>query len=119
VAYWGFHQQRRTDYMRYAYLQLGSDAEEAVDLTFDQVMDRWPQMLQMENLEGYAWTILKRRIIDMHRKRLRRPELMEVAAFEAALADPTEDPYDTLTDAITLYVAVAALSERQRDAILL
>ena len=33
---------RRTDYMRYAYLQLGSDAdvEEAVGLTFDQVMDR-------------------------------------------------------------------------------
>jgi RNA polymerase sigma factor (sigma-70 family) len=121
MAYWGFHHGRRQDYMRYAYLQLGSDAdaEEAVDLTFDQVMDRWPRMLLMENLEGYAWTILKRRIIDMHRKRRRRPELMEIAAFEAALADPTEDPYDTLTDAIALYVAVAALSERQRDAILL
>ncbi|MDX3761012.1 hypothetical protein ACWDBO_26220 [Streptomyces mirabilis] len=41
--------------MRYAYLQLGSDAdaEEAVDLTFDQVMDRWPRMLRMENLEGW------------------------------------------------------------------
>ncbi len=26
MAYWGFHQRRRTDYMRYAYLQLGSDA---------------------------------------------------------------------------------------------
>jgi RNA polymerase sigma-70 factor (ECF subfamily) len=121
MSYWGFHQQRRTDYMSYAYLQLGSDAdaEEAVDLTFDQVMDRWPQMLQMKNLEGYAWTILKRRIIDIHRKRRRRPELMETAAFEAALADPAEDPYDTLTDAIALYAAVAALSERQRDAILL
>ncbi|MDX2827166.1 sigma-70 family RNA polymerase sigma factor [Streptomyces ipomoeae] len=121
MAYWGFHQRRRTDYMNYAYLQLGSDAdtEEAVDLTFDQVMDRWPQMLQMENLEGYAWTILKRRIADMHRKRRRRPELMETAAFEAALADPSEDPYDTLTEAIALYAAVAALSERQRDAIVL
>jgi RNA polymerase sigma-70 factor (ECF subfamily) len=121
MAYWGFHLQRRQDYMRYAYLQLGSDAdaEEAVDLTFDQVMDRWPRMLRMENLEGYAWTILKRRIIDMHRKRRRRPELMEIAAFEAALADPAEDPYDTLTDAIALYVAVGSLSERQRDAILL
>ncbi|MFJ3310836.1 RNA polymerase sigma factor [Streptomyces sp. NPDC086549] len=121
LAYWGFHQQRRMDYMRYAYLQLGSDAdaEEAVDLTFDQVMDRWLGMLQMENLEGYAWTILKRRIIDMHRKRRRRPELMETAAFEAALAGHPEDPYDTLTDTIALYAAVAALSERQRDAILL
>ncbi|TPQ21366.1 RNA polymerase sigma factor [Streptomyces sporangiiformans] len=121
MAYWGFHQRRRIDYMSYAYLQLGSDAdaEEAVDLTFDQVMDRWPRMLQMENLEGYAWTILKRRIIDMHRKRRHRPELMDTAAFEAALADPCEDPYDTLTDAIALYGAVAALSERQHDAILL
>ncbi|MEV6057930.1 sigma factor [Streptomyces sp. NPDC052107] len=62
--------------MRYAYLQLGSDAEaeEAVDLTFDQVMDRWPRMLQMENPESYAWTILQRRIIDVHRKRQRHPE---------------------------------------------
>jgi RNA polymerase sigma-70 factor (ECF subfamily) len=120
-AYWAFHQQRRTVYMRYAYLQLGSDAdaEEAVDLTSDQVMDRWPRMLQMENLEGYAWTILKRRIIDIHRKRRRRPDLMETAAFEAALADHVDDPYDTLTDAIALYASVAALSERQRDAILL
>ncbi|WP_240512818.1 RNA polymerase sigma factor [Streptomyces griseoruber] len=76
--------------MRYAYLQLGSDAdtEEAVDLTFDAVMDCWPRMLGMENLEGYAWTILKRRIIDMHRKRRRRPELMEAAAFEVARATP-------------------------------
>ncbi|MFC9949965.1 RNA polymerase sigma factor [Streptomyces prasinus] len=121
MSYWAFHQQRRIDYMRYAYLQLGSDAdaEEAVDLTFDLMMDRWLRMLKMENLEGYAWTILKRRIIDMHRKRRRRPELMDTAAFEAALADHVDDPYDTLTDAITLYAAVSALSERQRDAILL
>ncbi|MFE9687811.1 RNA polymerase sigma factor [Streptomyces sp. NPDC006285] len=121
MAFWGFHQQHRQNYMRYAYLQLGSDAdtEEAVDLTFDQVMDRWPWMLQMENLEGYAWTILKRRIIDMHRKRRRRPELMETAAFEAALAGHTDDPFATLADALALYAAVAALSERQRDAIVL
>ncbi len=117
----GFHQRRRTDYMRYAYLQLGSDADakEAVDLTFDAVMDCWPRMLETENLEGYAWTILKRRVIDMRRKRRRRPELMEAAAFEFAVADHIEDPYDALTDAIALNAAVASLSERQRDAILL
>ncbi|MFB0620842.1 hypothetical protein [Streptomyces sp. AGS-58] len=121
MSYWGFHEQRRVHYMRYAYLQLGSDAdaEGAVDLTFDRIMDHWLRMLEMESLEGYAWTILKRRIIDLHRKRRRRPELMETAAFEAALADHVEDPYDRLTDAITLYAAVSVLSERQRDAILL
>lgn len=90
MAYWGLHQQRRTDYMRYAYLQLGSDAdaEEAVDLTFDAVMDCWPRMLEMENLEGYAWTILKRPIIDMHRKRRRRPELMETGRFRGRRRRP-------------------------------
>ncbi|MEV8314159.1 sigma-70 family RNA polymerase sigma factor [Streptomyces sp. NPDC059900] len=122
MAYWAFHQQHRRHYMRYAYLQLSSDAdaEEAVDLTFDQVMDRWPDMLEMENLDGYAWTVLKRRIIDMHRKRRRRPEPMDTAAFEAALAaGAAEDPFDALTDTIALYGAVARLSERQRDAILL
>jgi RNA polymerase sigma factor (sigma-70 family) len=82
-------------------------------------MDRWPQMLKMENLEGYALTILKRRIADIHRKRRCRPELMETAAFEAALTDTSEDPYDTLTEALALHAAVAALSERQRDAIVL
>ncbi|MEU3953596.1 sigma-70 family RNA polymerase sigma factor [Streptomyces achromogenes] len=121
LSYWAFHERRRNAYMRYAYLQLGSDAdaEEAVDQTFDRVMDHWPRMLEMENLEGYAWTILKRRIIGMHRKRRRRPELMDTAAFEAALADHADDPYDRLTDAITLYAAVRDLSERQRDALLL
>ncbi|GAA1917717.1 hypothetical protein GCM10009837_48630 [Streptomyces durmitorensis] len=122
MAYWAFHQQHRQDYMRYAYLQLSSDAdaEEAVDLTFDQVMDRWLHMLEMENLKGYAWTILKRRIIDMRRKRRRRPEPMDTAAFEAALnIGSAEDPFDALTDTIALYGAVARLSERQRDAILL
>lgn len=44
-----------------------------------------------------------------------REDLMETAAFEAALADHVEDPYDTLA----LYAAVVTLSERQRDAILL
>jgi RNA polymerase sigma factor (sigma-70 family) len=45
--------------------------------------------------------------------------LIDTAAFEAAVADHVEDPYDALTDAIALYTAVASLSERQRDAILL
>ncbi|MET9444392.1 sigma-70 family RNA polymerase sigma factor [Streptomyces sp. NPDC006610] len=44
---------------------------------------------------------------------------METAAFEAAVADHVDDPCDALTDAIALYAAVASLSERQRDAILL
>ncbi|MFI5689953.1 RNA polymerase sigma factor [Streptomyces sp. NPDC051636] len=121
VSYWAFHADRRQSYMSFAYLQLGSDAdtEEAVDATFDAVMDKWSQMLQMEHLEGYAWAILKNRITDQQRKRSRRPEPMDIAAFEAALKDQAEDPYEGLVDSITLYSATRRLSERQRDLIVL
>jgi RNA polymerase sigma-70 factor (ECF subfamily) len=107
--------------MSFAYLQLGSDAdtEDAVDATFDSVMDKWHQMLEMEHLEAYAWAILKNRIKDQQRKRQRRPEPMDIAAFEAALRDISDDPYDGLVDAITLYSAARRLSERQRDLIVL
>ncbi|MEU2060859.1 sigma-70 family RNA polymerase sigma factor [Streptomyces sp. NPDC013455] len=121
ARYWAFHADRRQSYLGFAYLQLGSDAdtEEAVDAAFDAVMDKWDQMRQMENAEAYAWAILKNRVRDQQRKRKRRPEPMDIAAFEAALRDDTEDPYDGLADAITLYSATRRLSERQRDLVTL
>ncbi|MFC4470391.1 sigma-70 family RNA polymerase sigma factor [Streptomyces xiangluensis] len=73
----------------------------------------------MEHLEAYAWAILKNRITDQQRKRSRRPEPMDIAAFEAALRDHAEDPFDVLADAIVLYEAARRLSERQRDLIVL
>ncbi|WP_312018595.1 sigma-70 family RNA polymerase sigma factor [Streptomyces sp. I05A-00742] len=121
VSFWAFHLARRKDYMRVAYAQLGSDAdaEEAVDLAFEAVMRSWPRMLRMARLEQYAWTILKHRISDQRRRRRRRPAPMDTAAFEAALRDQTEDPYDLLTDFIQLNAAISSLSERQRDAVVL
>ncbi|MEU8582300.1 RNA polymerase sigma factor [Streptomyces abikoensis] len=122
VSYWGFHAARRQDYMRFAYLQLGSDAdaEEAVDAAFDAIMDHWHRMLRMKHLERYAWTVLKHRIIDQCRRRRRRAEPMDIAAFEAAMRDTTEeDPYEILTDSIQLYSLVRRLTERQRDAVVL
>ncbi|MFI9205506.1 sigma-70 family RNA polymerase sigma factor [Streptomyces sp. NPDC053048] len=121
MSYWAFHADRRQAYMSFAYLQLGSDAdtEEAVDAAFDAIMDNWCEMLRMEHLERYAWTILKNRIVDQYRRRRRRAEPMDVAAFEAALRDTTEDPFEVLADSLQLYSSVRLLSERQRDAITL
>ncbi|MBW5486042.1 sigma-70 family RNA polymerase sigma factor [Streptomyces bambusae] len=121
LSYWAFHADRRPAYMRFAYLQLGSDAdaEDAVDATFDAIMNEWLRMLHMDRLEAYAWTVLKHRIVDQQRKRNRRPEPMDISAFEAALKDAAVDPYDVLTDTIQFYSAVSRLAERQRDAVLL
>ncbi|UQX03891.1 sigma-70 family RNA polymerase sigma factor [Streptomyces sp. RerS4] len=139
LSYWAFHANRRPAYMRFAYLQLGSDeaAEDAVDATFDSIMNEWLRMLHMDRLDAYAWTVLKQRIVDWQQRRdprCGRPEPMDISAFEAALKEvhadrsgacdesgPSEpsDQYEILTDAIRFYSAVARLAERQRDTVML
>ncbi|MFG2876583.1 sigma-70 family RNA polymerase sigma factor [Streptomyces sp. NPDC048337] len=124
LSYWAFHANRRPAYMRFAYLQLGSDAaaEEAVDATFDSIMCEWLKMLHMDRLDAYAWTVLKRSIVDrQHRLHpwQRQPEPMDISAFEAALKEAHADQYEVLTDTIRFYSAVSRLAERQRDAVLL
>ncbi|WP_051795206.1 RNA polymerase sigma factor [Streptomyces sp. NRRL S-87] len=121
LAFWAFHGKSLHTYLRYAYLQLGSDAdaEEAVDRAFDSVMQAWPRMLTMERPEAYAWAILKHRIADQQRGRKRNPQPMDIAAFDTAAAAVGQDPYEVLADRIQFYAAVGRLSERQRDAVVL
>ncbi|MFD9358603.1 RNA polymerase sigma factor [Streptomyces sp. NPDC060031] len=123
LSYWAFHSNRRPAYMRFAYLQLGSDAaaEQAVDAAFDSIMNEWLPMLHMDRLDAYAWTVLKQRIVDRQRRRSPWPEPMDISAFEAALkeAHADTDQYEVLTDTIRFYSAVSRLAERQRDAVLL
>ncbi|MEV6583345.1 sigma-70 family RNA polymerase sigma factor [Streptomyces sp. NPDC051582] len=114
--------------MRFAYLQLGSDAaaEDAVDATFDSIMNEWLRMLHMDRLDAYAWTILKQRLVDRQQRRgawapePTAPEPMDISAFEAALKEARADQQcEVLTDTIRFYCAVSRLAERQRDAVLL
>ncbi|MFF4423250.1 sigma factor-like helix-turn-helix DNA-binding protein [Streptomyces sp. NPDC001549] len=124
LSYWAFHANRRPAYMRFAYLQLGSDAaaEEAVDAAFDSIMGEWLRMLHMDRLDAYAWTVLKHCLVDGQRRRhpwQQRPEPMDISAFEAALKEAHADQYEVLTDTIRFYSAVSRLAERQRDSVLL
>ncbi|MFE2874598.1 sigma-70 family RNA polymerase sigma factor [Streptomyces roseus] len=136
LSYWAFHADRRPSYMRFAYLQLGSDAaaEDAVDATFDSIMNEWLRMLHMDRLDAYAWTILKQRLVDRQQPRgghgawppepagsePAAPEPMDISAFEAALREARADQQcEVLTDTIRFYSAVSRLAERQRDAVLL
>ncbi|MER8093658.1 sigma-70 family RNA polymerase sigma factor [Streptomyces goshikiensis] len=121
LSYWAFHANRRPSYMRFAYLQLGSDAaaEEAVDATFDALMSEWLRMLHMDRLDAYAWTVLKQRLADRQQRRSPWPRPMDISAFEAALKEAHADRYEVLTDTIRFYSAVSRLAERQRDAVVL
>ncbi|MFG2616172.1 sigma-70 family RNA polymerase sigma factor [Streptomyces sp. NPDC048507] len=124
LSYWAFHANRRPAYMRFAYLQLGSDAaaEDAVDAAFASIMDEWLRMLHMDRLDAYAWTVLKQRIVDGGRRRdprRRQPEPMDTTAFEAALKEAHADRYEVLADTIRFYSAVSRLAERQRDTVIL
>ncbi|MFH8403481.1 RNA polymerase sigma factor [Streptomyces sp. NPDC018019] len=116
-----FHQLYRAGYIRYAELHLESraDAEEAVDLAFEQLMLSWRTVLQQPVPEAYAWRVVKNRTIDHARARGRRPVVVDVAAFETHSLRHSIDPIGELEESLTLYQAVAALPERQRDVMLL
>ncbi|WP_244409270.1 RNA polymerase sigma factor [Streptomyces albofaciens] len=116
-----FHQLYRAGYIRYAELHLGSraDAEEAVDLAFEQLMLAWQTVLRQPVPEAYAWRVVKNRTIDHARARGRRPVVVDVAAFETLSLRHALDPISELEESLTLYQAIGALPERQRDVMLL
>ncbi|MEV5597021.1 sigma-70 family RNA polymerase sigma factor [Streptomyces sp. NPDC052496] len=116
-----FHQLYRAGYIRYAELHLESraDAEEAVDLAFEQLSLCWRTVLEQPVPEAYAWRVVKNRTIDHARARGRRPVVVDVAAFETHSLRHSLDPIGELEESLTLYQAVAALPERQRDVMLL
>ncbi|WP_078897640.1 RNA polymerase sigma factor [Streptomyces rimosus] len=116
-----FHQLYRAGYIRYAelYLKSRADAEEAVDLAFEQLMLAWPTVLRQAVPEAYAWRVVKHRTIDHARARGRRPVVVDVAAFETHSLRHALDPISELEESLTLYQTLAALPERQRDVMLL
>lgn len=118
-SFWGFHDDRYKPYLHFAYKQLGSDAdaEDAADKTFDEIMNNWQRMLGMENLPGYAWSILKSRISDQRRKRDRQALPTDLSAF-AAVVDGRDD-FAAVHGRLQFAQAIEHLSERQRDAVIL
>lgn len=117
-----FHQLYRGIYIRWAELHLGgsrADAEEAVDLAFVQLSRNWRHVLAQPVPEAYAWRVVKNRTTDLARARNRRPVVIDVAAFETSALRTAVDPIDELETSLSLYQAINALPDRQRDAIVL
>ncbi|MFI1608012.1 RNA polymerase sigma factor [Streptomyces griseofuscus] len=118
VPYEAFTRQQREPYYRYAYSKLASqtEAREAVNDFFVKLHLRWQEVLRSDNLAGFAWKMLHDHIVDVLRRRDRRPTPVDTAFLPGAssLWSVDSDPLDALLTRIDLYRALAELPERQR-----
>ncbi len=121
VDFSAFHQMHRPSYIGWAEIMLNnrSDAEEAVDATFEQLLKVWPSVLSKENPAGYAWRVLRNITIDAGKARGRRPLPLDMAAFETAALVQAVDPIGQLEESMNLFHAIGDLPPRQLDVVLL
>ncbi|MEU9377742.1 sigma-70 family RNA polymerase sigma factor [Streptomyces sp. NPDC048255] len=121
---WGrflvFDQECRELFSTFACLTLRSqvDAEEAVDRTFDELMDSWSSLAATRpNLIHHAWGVLKRHIAiqarQRHTPRPVNPRFLDSTSGVSLSAAGSYDP--DLIDKV--HALVGCLPERQRDAI--
>jgi RNA polymerase sigma factor (sigma-70 family) len=97
------------------YLVAAVGADEAADCfqeTFLAALRGYPSVRSDQNLRGWLFTIARNKVMDCHRARVRRPlpvaDVPERGAFDPRL-EPTHPAW----------MAVRALPERQRHAVLL
>nr|WP_223182867.1 MULTISPECIES: sigma-70 family RNA polymerase sigma factor [unclassified Streptomyces] len=123
AGYWEFHARTYDRFVRYARYDLRSDelAEAAVETTFTELLHQWPRIEARDNPTAYAWTVLKKRLIDQGRRRLRTALPVDDPTLGSLLDERagTGDTADALTLRITVRDAVRRLPERQRDVIAL
>ncbi|MGX2993782.1 sigma-70 family RNA polymerase sigma factor [Streptomyces sp. JNUCC 64] len=112
-----FHQMHRPAYLRYArtFLRDRTEAEEAVDATFERLLTKWDQILSSDNPDGYAWVVLRNQVADHYRRGRPRPRPLDETAFDTVALRTTTDPIAQLEESLTLMRAVRQLPERQQD----
>ncbi|GAA5707648.1 hypothetical protein AQJ43_36770 [Streptomyces avermitilis] len=120
VPFEAFTSQQREPYYRYAFTKLASatEAREAVNDFFVKLHHRWQEALRSDNLVAFAWKMLHDHMVDVLRRRDRRPTPVDTAFMPvtaAVLWSVEADPIDALLTRIDLYRALATLSERQRE----
>ncbi|WCD91198.1 RNA polymerase sigma factor FliA (plasmid) [Streptomyces xanthophaeus] len=115
-----FDQECREPFSAFARLTLRSqvDAEEAVDRTFDELMDSWSGLADTRpNLIHHAWGVLKRHITIQARRRHAprpvNPRFLDSSPGVSASAASSYDP--ELIERVQ--ALVERLPERQRDAV--
>jgi RNA polymerase sigma factor (sigma-70 family) len=87
------------------------DAEDAWSETFLSALRAYPDLPAGANIEAWLVTIAKRKAIDGHRGRARRPIPVD------QVADHQTDRASDVADDLTLWAALATLPRTQREAV--
>lgn len=96
---------------RYLAVAAGADADDCYQEAVVAALAAYPDLRDASNLRGWLFTIARRKALDAHRRRARRP--VPVAALpEGGTAGP--EPPDE-----ALWGAVARLPDAQREAVVL
>lgn len=104
-----------------AFATLRISREQAEDLTQDVLSllhEKYAHVTDLTELVPLAFQILRYKMLDAHRKALRRGEYNQESVEELPLADPADDPATQLDQkqrVDRLMAALAKLGERCRD----
>lgn len=82
------------------------------------LQDRYPHVMELTNLVPLAFQVLRFKMLDAHRKSLRRGEYNQESVDELPLADPNDDPVTQLDQkqrVERLLAAITQLGERCRE----
>ncbi|MEO0479883.1 MAG: RNA polymerase sigma factor [Planctomycetota bacterium] len=73
----------------------GSDADDATQEVYERLAGIDPDTRPISNLDGYLWSAARRDLLDIHRRRRRRPreEQLDPAIAEHTLASFRENPF--------------------------
>jgi RNA polymerase sigma-70 factor (ECF subfamily) len=119
-AFVAFHEQYYLSYCEYATLLLGNkdEAIEVVDDLFTHLAINWARLMGTESPMAKAWAMLKI-VVTAHLDAYERQRAVaETALFRKAL-DRARDEFEIMESTIGLYTAIAGLSGRLFDVVVL
>lgn len=118
-----FYQEYQEVWRSYAYAQTGSleVADQIVDDVTAQLVDLWACASGPDDVERYAWALLKTTIVRWLNDRQARSAFVETLVFDrTALAmDYVREQFNLIEESLSLYTAVSRLPEREYDLIVL
>ncbi len=104
-----------------AFATLRVSRDHAEDLTQEVLVvlhDKYPHVVELTELVPLAFQVLRFKMLDAHRKLLRRGEYNQESVEDIPLADPGDDPVRQLEQKQTvnrLLQAISQLGERCRE----
>jgi len=118
-----FYREYQEVWRAYAYAQTGSleAADQIVDDVTAQLADLWACASGPDDVERYAWALLKTTIVRWLNDRQTRSAFVETLVFDrTALAmDYVRERFNLIEESLSLYTAVSRLPEREYDVIVL